>query len=62
MAAPFPPPDPIVHFVKDLTERQGTVRAAETLGISRTTIARLCGRLPVATGTVALIERQMGGR
>lgn len=59
MAGPAIPPEAVVLHVQNVTYRLGTVRAAAQLGVSRTTIARLCGRLPVAAGTIALIERGM---
>jgi hypothetical protein len=59
MAHPIPPPEPVAQFVGTVARRLGTVRAAASLRVSRTTIARLCGRLPVTAGTIALIERAM---
>jgi hypothetical protein len=55
------PPD-LVARLRDLDADVGTTKAAERLGISRETFARLVGGLGVRRGTVALVVASFAAR
>lgn len=46
--------------VRDLIERYGEPWAVERLGVGRSTVARLAGRLPCRRGSILMAARALG--
>lgn len=51
--------DEIVQKLRHLVGREGEGAALSLLGISRPTLGRACGQLPLYAGTRALIEQRL---
>lgn len=56
----FRPQESDVERVVALVEELGEVAAAQKLGLSRPTIARIMARLPVFNTTMALVRERLG--
>jgi hypothetical protein len=54
------PPPRVSIAVRDLVISIGDVAAAAKLGLNRTTVVRVAGRMPCHRGTVLLAARALG--
>ena len=54
------PPPRVEMAVRDLIERYGEPWAVERLGVGRSTVARLAGRLPCRRGSILMAARALG--
>ena len=51
-------PKELQERVKKLIEKEGAVGASKELGVSRESIARIAGGIPVRAGTIALVTQK----
>lgn len=53
------PPPKVAIAVRELIERYGEPWAVERLGVSRSTVIRLAGRLPCRRGSILMAARAL---
>jgi hypothetical protein len=54
------PPPRLAILMREAIERDGEIAVAERLGLGRTTVARIAGRLTCRRGTLVLAAHRLG--